>query len=136
VTIRAATRADIPAVSDLFARERSGAAVTEDTSEALTLAIDLGALLLAEVDGELAGTLIAGWDGWRGNLYRLVVEPSLRRRGIGRALVEAGEKRLRGLGARRVTALVGRDEDGAAAFWEATGYSDDPKVRRFVRNLA
>jgi beta-N-acetylhexosaminidase len=30
-------------------------------------------LLVAELDGELVGTLIAAWDGWRGNLYRLAV---------------------------------------------------------------
>jgi GNAT superfamily N-acetyltransferase len=63
------------------------------------------------------------------------VEPVERRRGVGRALVEAGEARLRGLGAVRITALVGREESEAGAFWEATGYSEDPRIRRFVRNV-
>ena len=135
MNIRPATRADVAAVAALLERERSDAAVTDDTPEALMLAIEVNALLLAEVDGELAGTLIAGWDGWRGNLYRLVVEPRHRRRGIGRALVKAGEERLQALGARRVTALVGREERDAAAFWEAAGYLDDRNVKRFVRNL-
>jgi len=43
------------------------------------------ALLIAEVDGRVVGTLIAAWDGWRGNLYRLAVLPSWRRRGIARS---------------------------------------------------
>jgi GNAT superfamily N-acetyltransferase len=133
--IRTANTADVPAVLALWERARSEVAVTDDTEDGVLRAIQAGALLLAESDGRLAGTLIAGWDGWRGSLWRLVVEPSARRRGIGRALVEAGERRLRGLGAVRITALVGREEDEAGAFWEATGYSEDPKVRRFVRNV-
>jgi GNAT superfamily N-acetyltransferase len=133
--IRTATDADIPAVLALWERERSEAAVTHDTEEGVRQAIDAGALLVAERHGALVGTVVAGWDGWRGALWRLVVEPHERRRGVGRALVEAGEARLRGLGAVRITALVGRDEDEAGAFWESTGYSEDPKVRRFVRNV-
>jgi ribosomal protein S18 acetylase RimI-like enzyme len=133
--IRTATAADIPAVLALWQRERSGAAVTRDTEEGLARAIEAGALLLAEDGDAVVGTVIAGWDGWRGAMWRLVVEPGHRRRGVGRALVEAGESRLRGLGAVRISALVGRDEDGAGAFWEATGYGEDRKVRRFVRNV-
>ena len=33
------------------------------------------ALLVAQVEGRVAGTVIAGWDGWRGSLYRLAVPP-------------------------------------------------------------
>ena len=133
--IRTATAADIPAVLALWERERSPIAVTTDTDDAVGLAIDAGALLVAERDGSLVGTVIAGWDGWRGALWRLVVEPAERRTGVGRALVEAAEARLRGLGATRISALVGREEADAAAFWEATGYDHDAKVTRFVRNL-
>jgi ribosomal protein S18 acetylase RimI-like enzyme len=133
--IRAATADDIPAVLALWERERSDAAVTEDTEDALMRAIEPGALLVAERDGRLSGTLIAAWDGWRGNLYRLVVEPADRRKGVGRDLIVEGERRLKALGATRITALVGRSEHEAAAFWQATGYDDDPKVARFVRNV-
>ena len=133
--IRTATAADVPTVLALWERERSPAAVTTDTEDAVLLAIEAGALLVAEEEGTLVGTVIAGWDGWRGGLWRLAVEPAERRRGIGRALVEAAERRLMRLGGRRVTALVGRDEGEAGAFWEAAGYSEDAKITRFVRNL-
>jgi ribosomal protein S18 acetylase RimI-like enzyme len=39
------------------------------------------------------GTLVAAWDGWRGNMYRLAVLPEHRRAGIGRELVDAGYER-------------------------------------------
>jgi ribosomal protein S18 acetylase RimI-like enzyme len=70
---------------------------------------------VAELGGEIVGTLIAAFDGWRGGMYRLAVEPSGRRRGFGRALISEGERRLRAAGARRVTALIGADDDIAVA---------------------
>src|SRR3954454_21774842 len=135
MTVRSATAADVPAVLALWEEARSAAALVPDTEDALLRAIAAGALLVAEFEGRLAGTLIAGFDGWRGNLYRLVVEPADRRRRIGRELVRRGEERLRELGAPRVTALVGVEEGEAAAFWEATGYARDPLISRYVRNI-
>jgi ribosomal protein S18 acetylase RimI-like enzyme len=95
---------------------------------------DPEALLVAEDRGVIVGTLVATWDGWRGNMYRLAVAPARRRRGIARALVRRGEERLRGKGARRITALVASD-DVAASVWRGLGYSHDETVARFVRNV-
>jgi ribosomal protein S18 acetylase RimI-like enzyme len=135
--IRPATVGDASAVLALWELARSQAATTPDSEDAVVRLVerDPGALVVAEHGGELVGTLIAAWDGWRGNLYRLAVAPGHRRRGIGRRLVEAGEERLRALGARRVTALVGRPDERAAGFWDAVGYPYDPAVERRVRNL-
>jgi predicted MFS family arabinose efflux permease len=40
---------------------------------------DPEALLVAEVDGVVVGSLIAAWDGWRGSFYRLAVSGLPRR---------------------------------------------------------
>src|SRR5262249_34923935 len=93
------------------------------------------ALLVAEHDGRVVGALVAAWDGWRGNMYRLAVLPEFRRRGIARLLVPAGHERLRRKGAPRVTALVAHDEADAAALWSSLGYTRDDHIARFVRNL-
>jgi ribosomal protein S18 acetylase RimI-like enzyme len=45
------------------------------------------------------GTIVAGWDGWRGSLYRLAVLPAARRRGTALRLVADGERRLAEKGA-------------------------------------
>jgi ribosomal protein S18 acetylase RimI-like enzyme len=92
-------------------------------------------LLVAVEDDEIIGTLVVGWDGWRGNMYRLAVRSDHRRRGIALALVEAGHEHLRSVGAPRITALVGAEESEAAALWRAAGYERDRKIVRFVRNL-
>ena len=61
--------------------------------------------------------------------------PERRRRGIARALVAAGEERMRALGAPRVTALVAFDDADAGGFWDAAGYPRDPEIGRRVRTI-
>jgi ribosomal protein S18 acetylase RimI-like enzyme len=119
----------------LWETSRSAASVTPDTVEAVETLLDRSLLLVADDGGEIVGTLVVGWDGWRGNMYRLAVRADHRRRGIGLALVEAGHEHLHSLGARRITALVGAEEEEAAALWRAAGYEHDRKIVRFVRNL-
>ena len=108
-----------------------------DTPAALEalIAWNADALLVAELDGELVGTLIAAWDGWRGNMYRLAVVPEHQRKGIAAQLVDSARERLYEQGARRVTALVREADAHAAGVWRATGYKRDEEVARFVRNL-
>ncbi len=78
---------------------------------------------------------MAGFDGWRANLHRLVVHPGWRRRGLGLALVEEAERRLVAQGARRVGATVVLEDAHALGFWEAAGYTPQPGTRRNVKNL-
>lgn len=128
---------DVPAVLELWARERSGHASTPDRAEDVErlVAGSPAALLVAERDGEIVGALIAAWDGWRGNMYRLAVSKDHRREGIGIALTQAGEEHLHGCGARRVTALVAFEDEVAGAFWDSAGYPVDNEIGRRVRNL-
>jgi len=137
-TIRLCRPADALAVLELWRLARSEHATTSDRIEDVErlIAEAPSVLLVAENgDGAIVGALIAGWDGWRGNMYRLAVHPDHRRRGIARGLLDAGEEHLRGLGARRVTALVAHDDDVAGAFWDAAGYPVDQEIGRRVRNL-
>ena len=105
--------------------------------EGLTALLDRDpdSLLVAEDDGELVGTLVAAWDGWRGSLYRLAVAPDRRRDGIARALVQEGEQRLAALGCRRIALVALRDHEDAVGFWAAAGYQPDGRITRFVKTL-
>jgi ribosomal protein S18 acetylase RimI-like enzyme len=95
---------------------------------------DGDALLVAEVDGAVVGSLIAGWDGWRGSFYRLAVHPDRRRQGLGTALLREGERRLLERGAARLTAIVIDDDPAALEFWLAAGYSRQRHRARFIRS--
>ena len=137
IPVRAAAGGDVAAVLALWSRARSANASTPDTPEAVArlLETDPGALLVAERDGAVVGVLVAAWDGWRGNMYRLAVDPAHRRRGIALALVRAGERRLANRGGTRATALVAHEETDAVGLWAAAGYARDATIARFVRNL-
>ena len=91
-------------------------------------------VLVAEADRRIVGSLIATFDGWRGNMYRIAVHPDYRRRGIGRALVKEGESRLVRQGVKRITALVEEKYPWATAFWSDVGYEIEPGIVRFFHN--
>lgn len=63
LSIRAATERDIEAVLAFWREAAEGTSVSDDRDGvARLLARDPEALLLAEWDGHLVGTVIAGWD--------------------------------------------------------------------------
>lgn len=118
-----------------IAAENSGRPT--DTREAVERLLDRDAeaLIVAERDGRVVGTVIAGFDGWRYHLYRLAVDPGERRRGIGRALLERAEKRLVRWGATRLDAMVLADNSLGQAIWATSGFSPQPEWRRWVKPL-
>jgi ribosomal protein S18 acetylase RimI-like enzyme len=133
-TIRSATEADIESVLRLWAAA-GGPRSVGSTRDGLSrlLATDRDGLLLVESGGQVVGSLIAVWDGWRGSFYRIAVHPERRRQGVATALLREGERRLRGRGAARLTAIVADDDPAAVGFWRAAGYRRQTDRGRFVR---
>jgi ribosomal protein S18 acetylase RimI-like enzyme len=142
VSVRPGAPDELDAVLSVWRRAEVEPTVSDDLeSLRRLLAHDRRSLLVAEVqdhDGanrEIVGTVIAAWDGWRGNLYRLAVLPEHRRRGVGLELVRHAERELRRQGAIRLTAVVVEDDDHATGFWEAAGYERQSLRLRFVKNF-
>ncbi len=86
------------------------------------LAVQPELFLVAEADGAIVGSVMAGYDGHRGWLYYLAADPDRRGRGIGRALVAEAEARLLALGCPKVQLMVRPDNTAARGFYEALGY--------------
>lgn len=133
---RRATAVDADAILALWNTSDVDVSAT-DTLEHLRRAIEHpdAAFLVADHDGQIVGSVIGAFDGWRGNIYRLVVHPEHRRRGIARALVGEVERVFAEWGVQRVTALVVRDRHPAREFWAAMGYLPDVRMLRHVRSL-
>jgi ribosomal protein S18 acetylase RimI-like enzyme len=83
---------------------------------------------VAEEGGHVIGTIMAGYDGHRGWIYSLGVEPEQRRTGIARALLHEAEAALRDLGCPKVNLQVSGNNDVARALYEAAGYVTDEVV--------
>jgi len=134
VIIRSATAVDIPAVLALW-REAGAEPSHTDDPESLGRLIDVdpSSLLVAESEGRIVGSVIAGWDGWRGSLYRLAVDPEVRRTGLGRRLVAEAEARLAEVGARRLQAIVSASEGPTRQFWQSSDWNEQVQRVRFVK---
>jgi ribosomal protein S18 acetylase RimI-like enzyme len=134
IVLRAAGIADIPSVLALWAESDAHPTHTDDpVSLEQLLRHDSGALIVADDDGRLVGSVIAAWDGWRGSVYRLVVAPDRRRSGLGRWLIAAAEARLHDAGASRLQAIVLETDVQASGFWRSTGWEQQVERLRFVK---
>jgi len=134
--LRCAVATDVDAVL-AFWRASAEDTNRSDTREGVQALItrDPAALILVEDVRGIAGSLIAGWDGWRYHLYRLAVRPDRRRQGLGTALLDAAEQRFAALGAGRVDAMVLADNDLGQQAWVASGYQSQPEWSRWVKFL-
>jgi ribosomal protein S18 acetylase RimI-like enzyme len=131
--LRAADPRDVGKVLDFW--QESALPTSTDSADALRALLDRdpGALILAEDGGAVVGSVIAGWDGWRGAIYRLAVDPAFRRQGLGRRLLGAAETRLAALGARRMHAVVVGTDARAVAFWDASDWEHQDGQLRFAK---
>ena len=137
IVIRPCRREECPDVLALW--EHAGAIPSPtDSLEELQRLVDQhgDGFLVAVQQGRIVGSVIGGWDGWRGNIYRLAVAPEARRRGLARRLVQEAEHVMQTKGARRLSALVERHETHAVGFWDALGdrgWRRDERMTRYIR---
>ncbi len=134
VTIRTARLADVDTVLRLWDEAGAEPTHTDDVrSLGALVGNDTSALIVAEDDHAIVGSVIAAWDGWRGSIYRLAVAPPYRRRGVGGRLVREAETWLSEAGAVRLQAIVVETDRTATAFWRASGWEQQEERLRFVK---
>ncbi|HXI57492.1 MAG TPA: GNAT family acetyltransferase [Polyangia bacterium] len=84
--------------------------------------------LVGTSDGAIVASAMVGYDGHRGWVNYLAVEPSRRRQGWARALMVEAERRLRDLGCAKINLQIRRDNLEAIAFYERIGFAEDAVV--------
>ena len=117
--------ADWEAVHALWARCGPGVQFSrsDEPSEIMKkLRRDPDLFLVAEQDGRLVGAVMGGYDGRRGLVYHLAVEPESRHHGIGAALMAELEGRLKEKGCLKSYLLVTKDNGDVVAFYRALGW--------------
>ena len=76
-------------------------------------------------NGQLAATIMAGYEGHRGWINYLAVAPEYRRQGFGRLMMDEAETRLREMGYPKINLQVRRSNAEAAGFYRSIGYAED-----------
>lgn len=73
---------------------------------------------------QLVATAMAGFDGHRGWLYYVAVDPEQQSRGIGRKIVQQASDWLRDHGAVKVQLMVRSENAKVVDFYTAQGFED------------
>jgi ribosomal protein S18 acetylase RimI-like enzyme len=129
---------DYPAVQTLWANAGPDIHLrrSDDPDEIRKkLARDPDLFLVAEMDGDMAATVMGGFDGRRGMVYHLAVAESCRRKGIGDMLMDELERRLKAKGCIRCYLLVTLENENAMRFYEKRGWARMEDVYTYGKDL-
>ena len=80
---------------------------------------------VAERDGRVVGSVMAGYEGHRGQINYLAVLPDQRGSGLGRQLMDHAEAVLREMGAPKINLQVRAANRDVIDFYETLGYHVD-----------
>lgn len=94
--------------------------------------------LVGLLNSTIVATAMGGYDGHRGWVNYLAVEPALQRKGFGRQLMQEIEKRLLELGCPKLNLQVRSGNAAAIEFYNRIGYEDDNVIslgKRLIPDL-
>jgi ribosomal protein S18 acetylase RimI-like enzyme len=83
---------------------------------------------VAQIDGRLVGTVMGGYDGHRGWIYSLAVDPSVRGQGIGSQLMGRVELQLAEMGCRKINLQVLPTNAAMVDFYQRLGYAVEQRI--------
>ena len=135
MTIRPFTPADESAVIGLW--ERAGLTRSwNDPAKDIARKMQVQAewFLVGEREGEVMASAMVGYDGHRGWINYLAVDPEHQRGGFGRAMMAEAERLLREAGCPKINLQIRSDNREAIAFYERIGFGEDA-VRSFGKRL-
>jgi ribosomal protein S18 acetylase RimI-like enzyme len=91
--------------------------------------------VVGELAGEVVASAMAGYDGHRGSIYYLAVDPAHQRQGHARAIMAEVERRLTAQGCPKLNLMVRRDNSAAVGFYQRIGYDEQAVTtlgKRFI----
>jgi ribosomal protein S18 acetylase RimI-like enzyme len=92
------------------------------------VAVDDGLFFVGTVEENVIGTVMAGYDGHRGWIYSMAVDPTVQSRGFGSDLVKHAETQLTQRGCLKVNLQIMEGNEQVKSFYEANGYAVENRV--------
>lgn len=92
---------------------------------------------VGELDGSIIATVVVGYDGHRGWIYYLAVDPDMQKHGYGREIMRYAEEKLLELGCPKIDLMVRKTNSGVIGFYQSIGYTEDDVVtmsRRLIQD--
>jgi ribosomal protein S18 acetylase RimI-like enzyme len=127
--IREFSMEDFAAVTQLWLRSKMKASLGDRRRDiALKLERDPDLFLVAEQDADIVGSIIGAWDGRRGWVYHLAVDPRFRRKRIASRMLREVEGRMREKGVLKVNAMVYLWNGPSLTLFEKLGYKKQDDI--------
>jgi len=95
---------------------------------ATKLAFQPALFFVGVAEGRLVATVMAGYEGHRGWINYLAVEPGLQGDGLGRRMMDAAEEALRALGCPKINLQVRSSNQKVVEFYKRLGFAVDETV--------
>lgn len=96
----------------------------KDIDRKMNVAPDL--FLVGDLNGQIVASVMGGYEGHRGWINYLAVSPDHQRKGYGRQIMTAVEKRINEKGCPKINLQVRQTNKSIIAFYQAIGYQVDP----------
>jgi len=91
--------------------------------------------LIAEEEDQVVGVIMGAWDGRRGWIHHLAVLANNRKQGIGSALLNEVESRLKAKGCLKVNLMVRKEDTAAQGLYRRLGYNDMSSILLMGKEL-
>ena len=89
------------------------------------LEVDPELFLVGVIDNRLIATVMGGYDGHRGWVYYLAVDPGYQRSGYGQQMMEAIEDKLLAIGCPKINLQIRAENTNVMKFYQSIGYNTE-----------
>lgn len=89
------------------------------------LKVDPDLFLVGKFDGKIVATVMGGYEGHRGWINYLAVDPNFRKKGLGKEIMIEIEKKLKAKGCPKINLQVRETNLEVIKFYEAIGFKND-----------
>lgn len=95
----------------------------------LSQKLEIDDLIFVAMKGDVVvGACIAGYDGHRGWLYAVAVQPQYRRDGVGSKLIKHTIEQLKNIGCKKINIQIRASNSEVASFYRSLGFIKEERV--------